>query len=146
MQGQRAPRQDREVQAGDEQRDGRQAPLAHDLRALRPDLLQGDLHPRARLVLRAQDQERVVRVARVVESQQGHGAADLEAVHEAHHEVRLALQRPAYRPELAVDRLRVARGGVEQADARQPVEVVVDGLQVAHEGRNRIHPAHGGDR
>ena len=72
-----APRaEDREVQAGDEQRDGRQAALADDLRALRPDLLQGDLHPRARLVLRPQHEEGVVRVARVVESEQRHRAAE----------------------------------------------------------------------
>ena len=127
VQRQRTAAEHGQVQARDQQGHGGQAALAHDLGARGADVGQRDLDPRPGLVLGAQDQERVVGVARVIEAEQRHRAVELQPVDETDDEVGSSGQRAADRPELPVDGRHVARIGVEQADAGEAVQVVVDG-------------------
>ena len=132
MQCERAARQHREVEDGDEERNGREPALADDL-AAPPHLLERHLHAGARLVPAAKDEERIVGEAGLVEPEQADRAVDLQTIDEAHDDVRLAVERSADGPELAVHGGRVARRRVHEADARQPVQVVVSG----HVGADR---------
>ena len=126
VQGQGAAGQRGEVDRRDEQRDRRQAALAHDLAAAaeRRDV---ELHSRLRLVLGAQDEEGVVRVGGVVQPDQPQRTARVQPVDEAHGDLRLAVQPTARGAQLAVDGRRLARARAEQAHAHEAVDVVVHG-------------------
>ena len=126
VQRERPTGQHGQVDRGDQQRHGGQAPLAHDLGrpAQRRDVVDD---PSLRLVLAAQDEEGVLGVGGVVEADHPQRARGLQAVDEAHGDVRLAAQRAARRPELAVHRGGLARAGADQPHAAQAVDVVVDG-------------------
>jgi hypothetical protein len=128
VQGEHPLGQDREIQDRDEQRDGRDPVLAHDL-AARADRREVDADACAGLVPAAQEQERVVGERRLSHAEQPEGPGGGERVDEAHDDVGLAAQRGADRPELAVDGGGVGRRGVEQPHAGRAVDVVVDGVR-----------------
>ena len=67
-------------------------PRSHTISQRPPSAASVDLHPRLRLVLGAQDEERVIGVGRVLEADQPQRAAEVQAVHETHDDLGLAVQ------------------------------------------------------
>jgi hypothetical protein len=73
-----------------------------------------------------QNDEGIVAVARLADSDQAQVAVGGQGVHEADHDVGVALQRPPHPAQMTVDPRNVARGGVDEPDSGQAVQVIVD--------------------
>jgi hypothetical protein len=124
MERQRATREDRVIEDRDEQREGRQAPLADDLQSF-ADPVHRDEDPGRDLVPSAQHEERVTREGRLAGAKVGERFVELDPVDEPHRDVRSAVSGRSG-TELAADGSLVAWGSVHQPDAGQSVDVEID--------------------